>query len=127
MTWGGGGNWFLLVTMSSSSIRSLFVLQAITAGFFDHTARLQKSGNYRTIKNPQTVHIHPQCVPFPYHEYLSTFAVALFPIHTFSQPYVLHTLTFWLGFLSFSLSMIVGPFSVYSFFTDLVASQLGTD
>ncbi|KAF5183215.1 Pre-mrna-splicing factor atp-dependent rna helicase deah1 [Thalictrum thalictroides] len=28
-------------------------------GFFYHSAKLQKSGAYRTVKNPQTVHIHP--------------------------------------------------------------------
>eukprot|EP00966_Prymnesium_polylepis_P063503 1473110-Prymnesium_polylepis.1 len=33
--------------------------KAITAGFFYHTAKLQKTLDYRTIKNPQTVHIHP--------------------------------------------------------------------
>ncbi|KAF2566062.1 hypothetical protein F2Q68_00028410 [Brassica cretica] len=27
--------------------------------FFPHTARLQKNGSYRTVKHPQTVHIHP--------------------------------------------------------------------
>lgn len=35
------------------------IKKAITAGFFHHSARLQKSGAYRTVKNPQTVHIHP--------------------------------------------------------------------
>ena len=30
-----------------------------TAGYFYHTARLQKNRTYRTVKNPQTVHIHP--------------------------------------------------------------------
>jgi pre-mRNA-splicing factor ATP-dependent RNA helicase DHX16 len=33
--------------------------KCITAGFFYHTAKLQKNGSYRTVKNPQTVHIHP--------------------------------------------------------------------
>ena len=28
-------------------------------GFFPHSARLQKNGSYRTVKHPQTVHIHP--------------------------------------------------------------------
>ena len=36
------------------------VCKAITAGFFYHTAKLQRNGAYRTIKNPQTVHVHPQ-------------------------------------------------------------------
>lgn len=35
------------------------IKKAITSGFFHHSARLQRSGAYRTIKNPQTVHIHP--------------------------------------------------------------------
>ncbi len=35
-------------------------LQALTAGFFFNAAKLQRSGNYRTIKNKQTVHMHPQ-------------------------------------------------------------------
>ena len=35
------------------------VKKAITAGYFYHTARLQRDGSYRTLKNPTTVHIHP--------------------------------------------------------------------
>ncbi|PKU88031.1 putative pre-mRNA-splicing factor ATP-dependent RNA helicase [Dendrobium catenatum] len=35
------------------------IKKAITSGFFHHAARLQKTGAYRTVKNPQTVHIHP--------------------------------------------------------------------
>jgi pre-mRNA-splicing factor ATP-dependent RNA helicase DHX16 len=38
----------------------LVCLQALTAGFFFNAAKLQRSGNYRTIKNKQTVHMHPQ-------------------------------------------------------------------
>jgi len=33
--------------------------KCVTAGFFYHTAKLQKNGTYKTVKNPQTVHIHP--------------------------------------------------------------------
>lgn len=33
--------------------------RCITAGFFYHTAKLQRNGSYRTLKNPQTVFIHP--------------------------------------------------------------------
>ena len=29
------------------------------AGFFYHTANLQANGSYKTVKNPQTVHLHP--------------------------------------------------------------------
>ncbi|XP_042391527.1 pre-mRNA-splicing factor ATP-dependent RNA helicase DEAH1-like isoform X1 [Zingiber officinale] len=35
------------------------VKKAITSGFFHHSAKLQKTGAYKTVKNPQTVHIHP--------------------------------------------------------------------
>ena len=35
------------------------IKKCITAGFFYHTAKLQKNGSYRTVKNPQTVNIHP--------------------------------------------------------------------
>ncbi|KAG6520718.1 hypothetical protein ZIOFF_017778 [Zingiber officinale] len=35
------------------------VKRAITSGFFHHSAKLQKTGAYRTLKKPQTVHIHP--------------------------------------------------------------------
>ena len=35
------------------------IKKALAAGFFYHTASLQKTGTYRTVKAPQTVHIHP--------------------------------------------------------------------
>ena len=35
------------------------IRKAITSGFFYHTASLQRNGMYRTVKSPQTVHIHP--------------------------------------------------------------------
>ncbi|CAN6452456.1 unnamed protein product [Victoria cruziana] len=35
------------------------IKKAITSGFFHNSAKLQKNGAYRTVKNPQTVHIHP--------------------------------------------------------------------
>ena len=35
------------------------IRKAIAAGFFYHTAKLQKSGSYRTVKNSMTVDIHP--------------------------------------------------------------------
>ena len=37
----------------------LYHRKCITAGFFYHTAKLQKNGSYRTVNNPQTVNIHP--------------------------------------------------------------------
>ncbi|OAG33947.1 hypothetical protein AYO21_11918 [Fonsecaea monophora] len=39
------------------------VQKAITAGFFPHSARLQRDGqSYRTVKNGQVVYIHPSSV-----------------------------------------------------------------
>ncbi|KAL7105566.1 hypothetical protein ACP275_07G052400 [Erythranthe tilingii] len=35
------------------------IKKSIAAGFFPNSARLQKHGSYRTVKHPQTVHIHP--------------------------------------------------------------------
>ncbi|KAM7269789.1 hypothetical protein ACFE04_025286 [Oxalis oulophora] len=35
------------------------IKKAITSGFFPHSAKLQKTGSYRTVKHPQTVNIHP--------------------------------------------------------------------
>lgn len=35
------------------------IRKAVTAGFFYHTASLQRNGSYKTVKNPQTVYIHP--------------------------------------------------------------------
>ena len=35
------------------------IRKAVAAGFFYNTARLQKDGSYKTVKNPQNVHIHP--------------------------------------------------------------------
>ncbi len=35
------------------------VLKSITAGFFFHTAKLQRNGSYKTVKNAQSVRIHP--------------------------------------------------------------------
>ena len=55
------------------------ILQAITAGFFYHTARLSKGGNYKTVKHQQTVMVHPNSSLFEdrprwliYHELVFT-------------------------------------------------------
>ncbi|XP_063933776.1 probable pre-mRNA-splicing factor ATP-dependent RNA helicase mog-4 [Zophobas morio] len=42
-----------------STADSVAIRKAITSGFFYHTARLSKSGDYQTIKHPQSVSIHP--------------------------------------------------------------------
>ncbi|KAK9669170.1 hypothetical protein RND81_13G113200 [Saponaria officinalis] len=66
----------------TSSLNDLEAIKkTITAGFFPHSARLQKNGAYRTVKHPQTVHLHPgsglaQLEPLPrwvvYHELVLT-------------------------------------------------------
>lgn len=54
------------VTVSSAGENNLIPIQkAITAGFFPNAARLQRGGDtYRTVKNAQTVHIHPSSCMF---------------------------------------------------------------
>ncbi|KAL6558594.1 Pre-mRNA-splicing factor ATP-dependent RNA helicase DEAH1 [Orobanche minor] len=47
------------IELSSDPIELDAIRKAITSGFFPHSARLQKNGSYRTVKHPQTVHIHP--------------------------------------------------------------------
>jgi len=55
------------------------IRKCICSGFFYHTGKLQKSGNYRTIKHNQTVQIHPSSSQFQqlprwvvYHELVFT-------------------------------------------------------
>uniref|UniRef100_H2YMB0 RNA helicase n=1 Tax=Ciona savignyi TaxID=51511 RepID=H2YMB0_CIOSA len=66
------------IEQTSSGGDSAAIRKAITAGFFYHTARLTKSG-YRTVKQQQTVHIHPNSSLFEeqprwmvYHELVFT-------------------------------------------------------
>ncbi|XP_010516709.1 PREDICTED: probable pre-mRNA-splicing factor ATP-dependent RNA helicase DEAH6 isoform X2 [Camelina sativa] len=47
------------IEVSSNSNELDSIRKSIVAGFFPHTAKLQKNGSYRTVKHPQTVHIHP--------------------------------------------------------------------
>lgn len=42
-------------------------LQAITAGFFYHTVKLGKGGHYKTVKQQQTVLVHPNSCLFEDH------------------------------------------------------------
>lgn len=58
---------------------SMYLCQAITAGYFYHTARLDKGGNYKTVKYHQTVLVHPNSSMFEdrpkwliYHELVFT-------------------------------------------------------
>jgi pre-mRNA-splicing factor ATP-dependent RNA helicase DHX16 len=54
------------VTISSAGANNLPPIQkAITAGFFPNVARLQRGGDsYRTVKNGQTVYLHPSSTLF---------------------------------------------------------------
>eukprot|EP01087_Luapelamoeba_hula_P023884 TRINITY_DN8905_c0_g1_i1.p1 TRINITY_DN8905_c0_g1~~TRINITY_DN8905_c0_g1_i1.p1 ORF type:complete len:1059 (-),score=225.88 TRINITY_DN8905_c0_g1_i1:78-3254(-) len=46
------------IELTSSSDHAT-IRKAVTAGFFYHTARLQGSGSYRTLKQKQSVQLHP--------------------------------------------------------------------
>lgn len=46
---------------------NIAIRKAVTAGFFYHTARLSKSGSYKTVKHQQTVMIHPNSSMFENH------------------------------------------------------------
>ena len=55
------------------------IRKAVTAGYFYHTSRLSKGGNYKTMKHQQTVMIHPNSSMFEelprflvYHELVFT-------------------------------------------------------
>jgi len=63
----------------SSTQDDVPIRKAITAGFFYHTAKLQRSGAYRTVKHNQSVQIHPSSSLFQtlprwmiYHELVYT-------------------------------------------------------
>ncbi|WEW57916.1 ATP-dependent RNA helicase [Emydomyces testavorans] len=69
------------VTIGSAGANNLVPIQkAITAGFFPNAARLQRGGDsYRTVKNSQTVYLHPSSTLFEvnpkwviYHELVLT-------------------------------------------------------
>ncbi|XP_048777576.1 pre-mRNA-splicing factor ATP-dependent RNA helicase DHX16-like [Ostrea edulis] len=47
------------IEITSNPGESVGIRKAITAGYFYHTARLDKGGNYRTVKHHQTVMVHP--------------------------------------------------------------------
>jgi pre-mRNA-splicing factor ATP-dependent RNA helicase DHX16 len=48
-----------LVPDKDNSGEVVNIRKAITSGFFYHTARLGKGGDYKTAKHQQTVHLHP--------------------------------------------------------------------
>lgn len=67
------------IEMTTSPGDTVAIRKAITAGFFYHTARLSKGGNYKTVKHQQTVMVHPNSSLFEdrprwliYHELVFT-------------------------------------------------------
>lgn len=67
------------IEISTNPGDSVAIRKAITAGFFYHTARLDKGGNYKTVKYHQTVLVHPNSSMFEdrpkwliYHELVFT-------------------------------------------------------
>ncbi|XP_053380097.1 pre-mRNA-splicing factor ATP-dependent RNA helicase DHX16-like [Mercenaria mercenaria] len=67
------------IEVSSNPLDTANIRKAITAGFFYHTAKLDKGGNYRTVKHNQTVMVHPNSSLFEdrpkwliYHELVFT-------------------------------------------------------
>lgn len=67
------------VDLQADSADELQVRKAICSGFFYHVAKLEKSGNYKTIKHSQQVHMHPSSCLFQemprwvlYHELVLT-------------------------------------------------------
>ncbi|GBM13433.1 Pre-mRNA-splicing factor ATP-dependent RNA helicase DHX16 [Araneus ventricosus] len=67
------------IELVSNSLDTVAIRKSITAGYFYHTARLSKSGQYKTAKQQQTVTIHPNSALFEdlprwlvYHELVLT-------------------------------------------------------
>ena len=68
----------IVMTIEVFCLCPLSFSQAITAGYFYHTARLSKGG-YKTVKHQQTVYVHPNSSLFEeqprwliYHELVFT-------------------------------------------------------
>eukprot|EP00051_Salpingoeca_urceolata_P001944 m.45412 g.45412 ORF g.45412 m.45412 type:complete len:1050 (+) comp11779_c0_seq1:360-3509(+) len=67
------------IELTTDPTNTVGIRKAVTAGFFYHTARLTKSGHYKTVKQQQTVHVHPSSSLFEeqprwlvYHELVFT-------------------------------------------------------
>ncbi|EGD75232.1 ATP-dependent helicase [Salpingoeca rosetta] len=67
------------IEVSSNPLDNISIRKAITSGYFYHTARLSKGGVYKTVKNQQSVQIHPHSALFEktprwvvYHELVFT-------------------------------------------------------
>lgn len=67
------------IEVTSNPLDDVAIRKAITSGYFYHTARLSKGGSYKTVKNQQSVQIHPHSALFEknprwvvYHELVFT-------------------------------------------------------
>ncbi|XP_022085325.1 putative pre-mRNA-splicing factor ATP-dependent RNA helicase DHX16 [Acanthaster planci] len=67
------------IALTSAPHDNITIRKAITAGFFYHTAKFSKGGQYRTVKHQQTVMVHPNSSLFEeqprwliYHELVFT-------------------------------------------------------
>ena len=52
------------IDLVSNPLETQNIRKAITAGYFYHTSKLSKGGNYKTVKHNQTVMIHPNSSMF---------------------------------------------------------------
>jgi Oligonucleotide/oligosaccharide-binding (OB)-fold len=50
------------IPMSSSPLETEAIAKAIASGYFYNTAKLARSGDYKTVKQQHTVYIHPSSV-----------------------------------------------------------------
>ncbi|CAL1534296.1 unnamed protein product [Lymnaea stagnalis] len=55
------------IELMSNPTDTVAIRKAITAGFFYHTVRLTKGGQYKTVKSQQTVMVHPNSCLFEEH------------------------------------------------------------
>ena len=67
--------------------------QAITAGYFYHTARLSKGGQYKTVKHQQTVMVHPNSSLFEEHPRWLVYYELVFTTKEFMRQVSLHITT----------------------------------
>ncbi|XP_014668732.1 PREDICTED: putative pre-mRNA-splicing factor ATP-dependent RNA helicase DHX16 isoform X1 [Priapulus caudatus] len=55
------------IEITSTPDDTVNIRKAITAGFFYHTARMGRGGQYKTVKHHQTVMVHPNSSLFEEH------------------------------------------------------------
>ena len=67
------------IDLESNPLETVNIRKAVTAGYFYHTSKLSKGGNYKTVKHNQTVMVHPNSSMFEdlprwviYHELVFT-------------------------------------------------------